>query len=178
MRLFAMTALVLAPVAALAQTAQPTQQASLRKPVAFTTSSTPAATPAVAIASVANYHDVIKASLTSEPMDRAQAEGGILSYTLFEDKNATPSFRAPKLVSVVGRKLPQDVANTTNAAVTVNFVVSPQGVPSEFHIVRSAGDKAVDQGTLDALRQYRFQPATLNNLPVYAHLTMEISLQK
>jgi TonB family protein len=179
MRLFAIATLVLAPVAAFSQTAQPTQQASLKKPVAFaSTSATPAATPAVAIASSVGYRDVIKATLTSEAMDRAQAEGGALTYTMYNNNDSTPSFHAPKLVSAVGRTLPVDAATSGNAAVTVNFVVSPQGVPSEFKVVRSAGDKAVEQSTIAALSQYRFQPATLDHMPVYAHLTMEISLKK
>jgi len=56
--------------------------------------------------------------------------------------------------------------------------VDNRGVPREFAVVRSAGSADVDKGTVEALRQYRFQPATMNNLPIVAHLTMEIKLQK
>jgi len=180
MRLFALTALVLVPSAAFAQAAnQTTLQASLKAPVAFVSAATnPAATPAVAIASAVGYHDVLKLSMTSAALDQAQAEGGTLSYTMFADGDSKPEFVAPKLVSVVGRKLPLDQASNTAAAVTVDFVVDNHGVPAEFKVVRSAGSASVDQSTIEALRQYRYQPAMLNNLPVYAHLTMEIKLQK
>ncbi len=180
MRLFALTALVLVPSAAFAQAAnQTTLQASMKKPVAFVSAaSTPASTSAAAVASAYGYHDVLKISLTSAVLDQAQAEGGTLGYTLFADKDSKPEFVAPKLVSVVGRKLPVDQASNTAADVTVEFVVDNHGVPADFKIVRSAGSAAVDQSTIDAVRQYRYQPATLNSLPVYAHLTMEISLQK
>jgi len=178
MRLFALTALALVPAAAFAQNA-PSLQASVAAPVAFVkAAAAPASTPAVAIAPHANYHDVIKASLTSPDMDKAQAEGGTLSYTLLGDAESTPSFVAPKLISAVGRKLPLDLAANSNADVTVNFIVDNHGVPQEFTVARSAGSPDVDKETIEALRQYRFKPATLNNLPIVAHLTMEIKLQK
>jgi TonB family protein len=178
MRLFALTALALVPAAAFAQNA-PSLQASMAKPVAFVTvAATPSATPAVAIASRVNFHDVIKASLTSPEMDMAQADAGTLTYTLLSDEGSRPTFVAPKLISVVGRKLPLDEANNTTADVTVTFTVDNRGVPQKFAVVRSAGSADVDKGTIEALRQYRFQPATMNNLPIVAHLTMEIKLQK
>jgi TonB family protein len=179
MRLFALTALALVPAAAFAQNA-PTLQASVAKPVAFVTAAAPApaATPAVAIASVASFRDVIKASLTSPELDESQAEAGALSFTLLGDEGSKSSFVAPKLIAAVGRKLPLDQATGTNADVTVNFIVDNHGVPQEFSVVRSAGSPAVDKSTVEALRQYRFKPATLNNLPIVAHLTMEIKLQK
>jgi TonB family protein len=178
MRLFALTALALVPAAAFAQNA-PSLQASVSRPVAFVTAAaTPAAAPAVAIASVASFHDVIKTSLTSPELDESQAEGGALSFTLLGDESSKSSFVAPKLIAVVGRKLPLDQATGTAAAVTVNFLVDNHGVPQDFTVVRSAGSPAVDKSTIEALRQYRFKPATLNNLPVVAHLTMEIKLQK
>jgi TonB family protein len=180
MRLFALTALVLVPTAAFAQAAnQTTLQASVSKPVAFVSAAAaPTATPVVAIASAAGYHDVVKASLTAADLDQAQAEGGMVSYTFFGSKDSKADFIAPKLVSVVGRKLPLDQANNTAAAVTVAFVVDNHGIPADFKIVRSGGSAAVDQSTIEALRQYRYKPATLNDLPVYAHLTMEIKLEK
>jgi TonB family protein len=55
--------------------------------------------------------------------------------------------------------------------------VSPQGVPEDLSIVHSAGP-VVDQKTLDAVRQYRFQPATIGHIPVVADVTVEVALQK
>jgi TonB family protein len=179
-----MTALALVPAAAFAQAAnQNNLEASLKKPAAITNASTsttsaPVATPGVATASGAVYHDVIKAALTSPEMDQAQAEGGVLEYTVFAAKDAKPEFAGPKLVSVVGRKLPLTEASTTKADVVVNLVVDNHGVPSEVKVARSAGSAAVDASTVEAVRQYRFKPATMNNLPAYAHVTMEIELAK
>lgn len=178
MRLFAITALVLAPAAAFAQTNQTTLEARLKAPAALTTTATEAATPGVAVAALPAYHDVIKASLVAPELDKAAAQGGVIAYTWNGDANAKPEFAAPKLVSVVGRKLPLSQVASTNADVVVNFIVDNHGVPAEVKVVRSAGSAAVDASTVEAVKQYRFQPATYNNLPVYSHVAMEISVKK
>jgi TonB family protein len=170
--------LALLPAAAFAQTSQSTLQASVSQPTAFVRAAAPAvASTTAADVSAPVYHDVIKASLTSPQLDATMATGGSLILTIFADDAGTYSVKAPELIHVVGRDLPLSELVRSDADVTVNFIVDNKGVPSDFTVVHSAG-AAVDKGTLDALRQYRFKPATLGNLPVVAHLQMEIKLKK
>jgi TonB family protein len=172
MRLITFATLALLPVAAFAQTSQ-NLQASLSQPNAFVH----AAAASTADVATTTYHDVIKTSLTSPQLDATMATGGTLVLTVFADDNGSYSVKAPELVHVVGRDLPAAELLSSDAAVTINFIVDNQGVPSEFTVVHSSSI-AIDKGTLEALRQYRFKPATLNNVPVLAHLQMEIKLKK
>ncbi len=176
MRLMTFATLALLPAAAFAQSNQSTLQASVSQPTAFVRSAAPAATPVAGVA-LPVYHDVIKSSLVAPDLDATMANGGSVVLTVFADENGAYAIKAPQLVHVVGRDLPVSELATSNADVTVAFTVDNKGVPSDFKVVHSAS-AAVDKGTLDALRQYRFKPATLGNVPVVAHLELEIKLQK
>lgn len=181
MRLALLTTLALLPAAAFAQTAsQTTMTASLAQPVGFarvsaSSTSNSAATPSVALAPV-HLHDVLKTELVSRQMDESIAQGGSITYKLM-GYDAKPEFVPPVLVHTVGRTLPADEAATSDAKVVLGFTVDVQGRPCDIRVLHS-DNTAVDKGTVDALRQYRFKPATYDNSPAVAHLTMEISLQK
>jgi TonB family protein len=179
MRLMTFATLALLPTAAFAQANQSTLQASVAQP-AFVRAAAPASTPAAApTAGIALpvYHDVIKSSLVTPELDATMATGGSIIQTVFADDSGEYSIKAPQLVHVVGRDLPVSELASSDADVTVAFIVDNKGVPSDFKVVHSAG-AAVDKGTLDALRQYRFKPATLDKVPVVAHLELEIKLKK
>jgi hypothetical protein len=179
MRLITFATLALLPTAALAQANQSTLQASNAQPAAFihaATSPAAVATPAVVVAPVV-YHDVIKSSLVAPQLDAIMAKGGSISYSIFADEEGKYSIKAPQLTHVVGRDLPVTALVSSDADVTVAFIVDNKGIPSDFTVVHSAGAD-VDKGTIAALRQYRFKPATLDNMPVVAHLEMEIKLKK
>jgi outer membrane biosynthesis protein TonB len=55
--------------------------------------------------------------------------------------------------------------------------VDAYGFPRNLSIVRSAG-AVVDKKVLDAMSQYRFTPATLDNKPVDAAVTISIKIEK
>ena len=65
----------------------------------------------------------------------------------------------------------------TDADVVVSFTVDFTGAPRDLKVTKSGG-AALDRRALDAIAQYRFQPATDNNAPVQWPVTIEIKLKK
>ncbi len=179
MRLALVTTLALLPAAAFAQSSsQTTMVAGLAQPAglsrAASASSSPA-TPSVALAPL-HLHDVVKTAMVSVQMDESIAQGGSISYTLM-GSDSQPEFVPPVLIHTVGRTMPVEEASNSDAKVLLGFTVDVQGRPCDIRVLRS-DSAAVDKGTIDAVSQYRFKPATFQNAPAVAHLTMEISLQK
>lgn len=179
MRLALLTTLALLPTAAFAQAgSQTTLQARLSQPAAFAGAAAPATSSAPAVALAAPHlHDVLKTELSSPTMDATLAQGGSLVYTLAGSNADSSKLVAPVLVHTVGRALPVSAAENTDAKVVLELAVDVDGKPSDIRVLRSGG-AAVDKGTIAAVSQYRFKPATYDNTPAVAHLTMEIALQK
>lgn len=61
--------------------------------------------------------------------------------------------------------------------VVLDLNVDEKGMPSEVHVVRSVNPK-VDAQVLAAARQFRFQPALLDDQPVPVDLRLSIVLQR
>jgi TonB family protein len=144
------------------------------RPVAYTAPATaPAAAPVARAIARPGFHDVIKTVLNRDVDDYASGQTATLEFRLGEDTNST----APKLVHIVGRQLPTDVISDHTHDVAIRLVVNPQGVPEQLEVVHSAG-AVVDARTLEAVRQYRFTPATMDRLPVPADVTVDVALQQ
>jgi TonB family protein len=60
-----------------------------------------------------------------------------------------------------------------SGVVLIGLVVSSHGLPVHVHVVRSA-DKDIDQSAVDAVTQWRFEPARKGDKPVAVRLTIEI----
>ncbi|MDE1177212.1 MAG: energy transducer TonB [Edaphobacter sp.] len=84
---------------------------------------------------------------------------------------------APKLIHST------DVALDNNSSlsysgprhVVVGMIVGKDGVPSDLHIVESAG-VLVDRNVLAAVSLYRFAPGTVSNQPTEVPLNLDITL--
>ncbi|HZQ44380.1 MAG TPA: energy transducer TonB [Acidobacteriaceae bacterium] len=59
---------------------------------------------------------------------------------------------------------------------TVCGVVDEQGLPQNFTVAKSAGDK-FDKSALDAVRQYRFNPAAQGGKPVAVGLCFQVNFK-
>jgi len=185
MRQVLVATLVLLPVLAHAQAStatgsqQSTPSANLQakvvvQPVNFVRpATTPAAAPAPAAPTASAVHEVVQAQVDPSFLENQTQQSGSISYTFLGSASDEPV--APKLVHVVGRQIPVNRLAADND-VAVHFVVSPDGVPERLTIAKSAGAE-MDQKTLDAVSQYRFKPATLNNRPVEAEVTVEVKVQ-
>jgi protein TonB len=63
-----------------------------------------------------------------------------------------------------------------SGTVLVALVVSSKGLPVDVRIARSV-DKDIDQSAVDAVKQWRFEPARKDGKPVAVKVTVEIRFQ-
>ena len=56
------------------------------------------------------------------------------------------------------------------------LVVGADGLPHHLRVARSLG-MGLDEKALDAVRLWRFQPATLNGQPVAVEINVEVSFR-
>jgi len=119
-------------------------------------------------------HETISTTVDPYFLNEALREGGEVSYTLLgtNDNNAI----APRLIHVVNTQLPQNQL-TAASDVTVHLTVDALGVPHNLKIERSANE-VVNAKTLEAVSQYRFAAAKINNIPAEADVTVEVKIQK
>jgi len=84
---------------------------------------------------------------------------------------------APKLIHSID--VPLDNYSSMSYSgprhVVVGMIVGKDGVPSNLHIVESAGP-LIDKNVLAAVEQYRFSPGTVSNQPTEIPLNLEITL--
>ena len=60
--------------------------------------------------------------------------------------------------------------------VLVDLIVDENGLPSHVHIARGVG-MGLDEKAVEAVRQYKFKPATKDGKPVKVELTVEVNFQ-
>jgi TonB family protein len=60
--------------------------------------------------------------------------------------------------------------------VVVSFTVNEQGVPTDLWVEKGVG-AGLDEKALEAVRKYRFEPATKDGKPVAVKLTVEVSFR-
>jgi TonB family protein len=58
--------------------------------------------------------------------------------------------------------------------VVISFIVNPDGLPADLHLIRSA-HKDLDDSAMRAVRGFRFKPAVMAGRPVPAHITMDVT---
>jgi TonB family protein len=58
----------------------------------------------------------------------------------------------------------------------VSVVVDVQGNPQQVQVVRHLG-MGLDQKAVDAVKQYRFKPATLQGKPVPVEVNIEVTFR-
>jgi TonB family protein len=63
-----------------------------------------------------------------------------------------------------------------SGTVLIGLVVGSQGLPRDVHVVRSL-DKDLDRNAVDAVQQWRFEPARKGGNPVAVRVTVEIRFQ-
>ncbi len=60
--------------------------------------------------------------------------------------------------------------------VTIEVIVDEEGLPSDFHVVKSLG-YGLDENALAAARLYRFRPATLNGKSVAVRTSIKVDFR-
>ena len=180
MRRVLLATLALIPVMANAQTTTSTQPKAAPVSTTLVAKVTAPRNPAdkgaaapVAVAPTPTIHEVVKPHVQALYLDAPGVNDGSLSYT-FQNEESTDT--TPKLIHVVETDLPQDAVNSP-VTVTVRMMVDNFGVPENVTVEKSGGT-LIDQRTLAAVNQFRFQPATVHHHPVPAEVTVDIKMEK
>jgi TonB family protein len=192
MRRMILTSLVLFPVLAHAEARPATEpkpftssvalRAELNKPagmaeVAVAAAETPAPISSMGAASHAVVRESVKTQFTGDFVEAALRLGGTLEYSM---KGSLPTeTSAPKVTRAVEVELSdKELAEQPAVSnVVVHAVVDEQGIPRNVGITHSGG-KLVDQAAIAAVSQYRFKPATVDNQPTWAEVSIAIKIEK
>lgn len=185
MRRMIASSLVLLPVLAHAQARTSTEPqpskssamllAEVEAPAAPTA---PAASfSAVALASHAAIRESIQTKMVDNMLASAMIHPGTMEFAL---KGSLPTeSTAPRLTRAVEVELSdQDLAEQpTVSSVVIRAIVDENGIPRNVAVTRSAG-ALLDRKAVVAVNQYRFKPATLDNKPTWATVSITIKIQK
>src|SRR5262249_52433684 len=99
----------------------------------------------------------------------ADPELFVLPYGAKELTRCPDPVVAPRVVSQ------RDPAGATSSGVVViSIIVGSDGIPHDLSIVSSPNPK-VEKAALDAVREWRFRPATCDREPVEAKIAVEIA---
>ena len=164
MRLLIASALVLLPVLAHGQAA--TLQAKATMPAGLHASAAAAKPAAPAAALTAD--DVIV------PVNETVVNDNVAAENAVSNDLATP--KLIKTTPIVLTLADMRAASNVNT-VTVRVTVGKDGVPANLEVVQSAGS-VIDRRAIEAISQYRFQPATQNSLPVESAVNVQIKVKK
>jgi TonB family protein len=93
--------------------------------------------------------------------------------------NSAVATTAPKLIqaSPLTMSLRDMESETAEADVVLHFTVDLAGTAKDVKVVHSGG-ATLDKRAIEAINLYRFKPATQNNVPVEAPVTVEIKIKK
>jgi TonB family protein len=86
---------------------------------------------------------------------------------------------APKLTRTVELSLsPQELAEQpAQTKVVVHAIVDVNGVPRNVAVTQSGGH-VIDRRAVEAVNQYRFTPATVDNKATWSTVSIAIQIQK
>jgi len=86
--------------------------------------------------------------------------------------NIGPGIVPPRPIHQVAPEHPQRGFRITGT-VLIGLIVSSKGEPDAVHVIRSL-EKDVDQSAVDAVKQWRFDPATKDGKPVAVRISVQI----
>ena len=196
MRRMILTSLVLLPVMAHAAATtstepQPSTSSAMEAEItqhaapaglAMAAAASKAAAPAASIAALgtsnhAAIREFVQTKMADNFVDAALHQGGTLEYAMMGSVPAHSS--APQVTQAVELDLSaQELAEQPAVSrVVLRAIVDENGIPRNVQIAQSAGS-VVDRKAIAAVNQYRFKPATLDNKPTWASISITIKLQK
>jgi TonB family protein len=86
----------------------------------------------------------------------------------------------PRLLYAPAPQFPAALSGTLptgwQALVVVGLVVDEQGAPQQIHVVRSFG-RGFDEKAVEAVKRYRFSPATVEDKPVPVEVNVEVNFK-
>lgn len=192
MRRMIMTSLVLLPVMAHAQAGTSTEPQPSNSPATVAELSQPtdmamhaavkASAPVASISMMntsthAAVRESIQTRMTENFMDAALLKAGTLEYAMMG--SAPTESSAPKVTQAVEVNLSAQELEEQPAVtkVVLHAIVDVNGVPRNVAVSQSAGS-VIDRKAIEAVSQYRFTPATLDNKPTWSTVSITIKIQK
>ena len=121
----------------------------------------------------------MESSLTSATLMMSSASAADRTPSVMTPLRVSTGVVEPKLVHTVAIR--RDTLSVLSAAgnfrtATLSMVVDEDGKPSDVKIVKSAGPD-LDAEVLQAVSQYRFQPATVSGKKVAMSLNLHMEIQ-
>lgn len=193
MRRMILTTLVLVPVMAHAQTATSTEPqpstssatiAELAQPTELAmNAAAKAAAPAASIAAMnissthAAIREVVQTRMAENFTDAALLKGGTLEYAMMGSVPTQSS--APAVTRAVELQLSaQELAEQPAVSkVVLHAIVDVNGIPRNVAVSQSGGS-VIDRKAIDAVNQYRFKPAMLDNKATWSTVSITIKIEK
>ena len=184
MRRMILTSLVLLPVMAHAASTTSTEpqpsssSAMLAAEIARPASAAPAASIASAnLSSHASILESVQTRMTENFADAALLKGGTLEYAMMG--NVPTESSAPKVTRAVEVNLSTEELASQPAVsnVVLHAIVDEHGIPRNVGVTQSGGS-VIDKKAIEAVNQYRFQPATIDNKPTWSSISIAIKIQK
>jgi TonB family protein len=193
MRRMILTTLVLLPVAAYAQSrtsieTQPSPSsaavvAELNQPAELDVKAagTKAALPLGSIATMSSdhaaFHEFVQTKTMQSFADAALVQGGTLEFAMM---GSVPTESSPATVTraVEVNLSSQELAEQpTVSKVVVHAIVDANGIPRNVAVTQSGGS-VIDRRVVEAVNQYRFKPATIDNKATWSSVSISIKIQK
>lgn len=192
MRRMILASLVLLPVMANAQAVTSTEPqtnqtsalflAELTHPAVPAELAMKAAAPAASIVAMktsthAVVREFVQTRMAANFVDAAVMKSGTLEYAMMGSVPSESS--APKVTRAVEVDLSaQDLEKQPAVShVVISAIVDENGVPRNV-VVTQSGGSLIDRKAVEAVSQYRFKPATVDNKPTWASVSISIKIQK
>lgn len=192
MRRMILASLVLLPVAAHAQAGASTEpqtsqssaalHAELTQPAVPAEMAMKAAASAASIAAVntsthAAVRELVQTRMAENFVDAALMKGGTLEYAMMGSVPSESS--APRVTRAVEVDLSAEELAEQPAVsrVVIHAIVDENGIPRNVAVTQSGGS-VIDRKAVEAVSQYRFKPATLDNKPTWASVSISIKIEK
>jgi TonB family protein len=154
-----------------------TLQAKVAMPAGLHAAAAAAAKPAPAALSADDVMVPVNETVVENNVPTAEVNTveGTVKYTVLGAEPVT----SPKLIKTtpIVLSLADMRASSDVSTVTVHLTVGKDGVPTSLTVVHSGG-AAIDRRALAAVSQYRFKPATQNELPIEAPVDVQIKVKK
>jgi TonB family protein len=178
MRRMILTSLALIPMVAHAAASTSTEPKPSTSSAMAAEQPKPAASfAALTTSNHAAIREFVQTQMVDNFVEAALHQGGSLEYAMMGSVPTHSS--APQVTQAVELDLSaQDMAEQpTVSKVVLRAIVDENGIPRNVQVAQSAGP-VVDRKAIAAVNQYRFKPATLDNKPTWASVTIAIKIQK
>jgi len=118
----------------------------------------------------------VRQTVVERSSDDVNTNDSTISHTI---SNGISPVTAPKLIksSPLTLSLRDMESESAEAKVVLQLTVDLAGIPQNVKVIHSGG-AALDKRALESVSEYRFKPATENNVPVEAPVTIEIKVKK